>query len=144
MRRLLVIEDGDEYSAFVHALLGEVAIAEVARTGADALAKAAAAEVFLFDLRFDRAEPGALLGEVDTVARELFGGDRTRALRHLQDQQGLYILRALRAAGHRQRAIFVHDFTPRRLGNLRGLYGDVAAVPGFDASAIARLLQGGA
>jgi len=137
----MVIEDGDEYTSFADALLADVATTETVHSGGEALDKAATAEVFLVDLRFDRAAPGALVGELDAVSRELFGGDRTRAARHLQDQQGLYILRALRAAGHAQRAIFVHDFSPRRLANLRVLYGDVAAVPGFDAAALRRLLQ---
>jgi hypothetical protein len=36
--------------------------------------------------------------------------------------------------------VFVHDFPPRRLANLRRLYGLVAAVPSFDAAAIVREL----
>lgn len=138
--KLLVIEDGDEYLAFARALLEDVTTLDSAHSGAEAMARAGEAEIFLVDLRFDRAEEGALFGEVERVARELFGGDTGRASRHLQDQQGLYILRALRAAGHRQRAIFVHDFSPRRLAKLRSLYGDVGAVPGFDAEAIRRLI----
>ena len=140
MKRLLVIEDGDEYTSFVEALLADDVLADTARTGEEALAKAAAAAVLLVDLRFDRVAGPALLGELGDVAQGLFGGDRARAARHLQDQQGLYILRALRERGHRQRAIFVHDFSPRRLANLRAMYGDVEAVPGFDAAAIRALL----
>jgi hypothetical protein len=47
----------------------------------------------------------------------------------------------LRAAGHHQRAVFLHDFPPRRLHNLRRLYGDVVAVDAFDAQALKRALE---
>ena len=59
-----------------------------------------------------------------------------------QDQQGALVLGALREAGFPQRAVFVHDFPPRRLANLRALYGDVHAVPSFDAAAIRSALAG--
>ena len=140
MTRVLVIEDGGEYAAFVQAFLAEACACEVAHSGAEALAKAARAEVFLVDLRFERAPVEALLGDVDAVAASLYGGERARAERHLQDQQGTYILRALRGAGHRQRAVFVHDFPARRLENLRTLYGDVCATPSFDVTALRALL----
>jgi CheY-like chemotaxis protein len=135
MTDLLVIEDGDEYVRFVEALLPELSCQRVA-SGAAALAEAAEARAFLVDLRFDRAAPTTLCGDRELVARELYGGDEARALRHLHDEQGVYILQALRRAGHRQRALFVHDFSPRRLAHLRERYGDVAAVRSFDAVAI--------
>jgi hypothetical protein len=115
-----------------------------APSGAAALAVLAAegAEALLIDLRFDRAPHDALLGDLDDTARRLFGGDRARALRYLQDQQGALILAALRSAGHHQPAVFVHDFPARRLDNLRRLYGAVTAVPSFDAAAIRRALGG--
>ena len=71
----------------------------------------------------------ALVGDLEATAARLFAGDRARALRYLQDEQGTLILAALRAAGLAQPALFVHDFPPRRLANLRQLYGDVDAVP---------------
>jgi hypothetical protein len=137
---LLVIEDGDEYLRFVEALLPELRCAGV-HSGEEALMSASSARAFLIDLRFDRAAPGTLCGDAAEVARELFGGDVSRATRYLTDEQGLYILKALRGAGHAQRALFVHDFTPRRLGHLRERYGDVAAVRTFDASAIRAALE---
>lgn len=137
-RRLLVIEDGHEYAEFARLFLSDVYAIEAAHSaeGALALLEAHCADVLLVDLRFDRAAPEGLVGDVDETARRLFGGDRARALRHLQDQQGALILGALRAKGHRQRAVFVHDFPSRRLDNLRTLYGDVDAVASFDAAAI--------
>ena len=76
------------------------------------------------------------MGDLDDTAARMFAGDRTRALRWLKDQQGTLVLAKLREAGFAQRAVFVHDFPARRLDNLRRLYGDVGAVPGFDAAAI--------
>jgi hypothetical protein len=131
MKRVLVIEDGREYEELARAFFSDVAITRAGDGGA-ALRDAANADCFLVDLRFDRLAIDALLGDLGDVAQRLFGGDRNRALRHLQDQQGVYILRALRQSGHAQRAVFVHDFSTRRLANLRALYGDVAAVPSFD------------
>jgi CheY-like chemotaxis protein len=142
VKRLLVIEDGTEYAEFARTFLSgwevrtagsaKEALAELADPGADAL---------LLDLRFDRAGREQLVGDLAETAARLFSGDGARALRHVQDQQGTLILAALRAAGHLQPALFVHDFPPRRLDNLRRLYGRVDAVPAFDAGAIRRLLE---
>jgi CheY-like chemotaxis protein len=143
MKRLLVIEDGSEYTEFARLFLtAEFEICS-ARSAAEALERAQeGADALLIDLRFDRVPPEQLLGDVAATAARLFAGDAARALRYLQEQQGTLILAALRAAGHAQPAVFVHDFPPRRLENLRRLYGQVAAVPGFDARAICAGLQG--
>ncbi len=61
-------------------------------------------------------------------------------MRHLQDQQGTVVLAHLRERGCHVPALFIHDFPARRLDNLRQLYGDVHAIPSFDASAIAKVL----
>jgi hypothetical protein len=140
MKRLLVIEDGDEYTAFARALLADRFAILTARSAAAALEQAGQADLFLVDLRFERTEHAALVGDLDQISAELFGGDRRRALRHAQDQQGIYILRALRAHGHAQRAVFVHDFPTRRLENLRSLYGDVDATPSFELGPLRRAL----
>jgi len=135
MRRLLVIEDGDEYLEFARVFLRAWELVP-ARSGADALSHAQAIDAFFIDLRFERAQPETLVGDLDGTAARLFAGNRGRALRHLQDQQGTLILAQLRAAGHHQPALFVHPFPQRRLENLRRLYGIVEAVPQFDAAAI--------
>jgi len=140
--RLLVIEDGDEYAEFVRVFLADLEI-ESAHSAAEAVAalRSRDADALLIDLRFDRATPHALVGDVEATATRLFAGDGERALRYLQDEQGTLILAELRAAGFFHRALFVHDFPPRRLANLRRLYGDVSAVPSLDAAAIRRALQ---
>jgi hypothetical protein len=136
--RLLVIEDGAEYVEFARVFLGDDFAVASARSAADASARLATdgADLLLIDLRFERAPAEALVGDLAATAARLFDGDEVRALRYLQDQQGTLILEALRRAGHRQPALFVHDFPPRRLANVRALYGDVSAVPSFDAAAI--------
>ncbi|MEO6954293.1 MAG: hypothetical protein ABI321_20995 [Polyangia bacterium] len=137
--RLVVIEDGDEYATFVRALVPDVTCV-VAKSAAEALRTAVRGDAFLVDLRFDRVDVGSLVGDVAQLAGELFGGDEVRAMRHLVDEQGIYVLKALRAAGHDGRAIFVHDFSARRLGHLRVRYGDVVAMATFDAAELRRLL----
>jgi len=143
VKRLLVIEDGDEYVEFARVFLRDFAV-EAARSAQTALAalQTRGADALLIDLRFDRAPNEVLVGDVDETAARLFAGDRARALRYLADQQGTLILAILRAAGHAQPALFVHDFPPRRLANLQKLYGAVAAVPALDAAAIRRALGG--
>lgn len=138
MRRLLVIEDGAEYAEFARLFLAADFEIEAAQTAAAALAALAArhADALLIDLRFERAAADSLVGDLGETAARLFGGDRARALRYLKDQQGALILGELRAAGHRQRAVFIHDLPPRRLENLKRLYGAVAAIPSFDAAAL--------
>jgi CheY-like chemotaxis protein len=144
MRRVLVIEDGTEYAEFARLFLARDFEIVAAQSAAEALAAVTRqpVDVLLIDLRFDRAQPDILIGDLEASARRLFAGDRTRALRHLQDQQGVLILAELRQAGHRQPAVFVHEFPARRLANLRQLYGDVRCVPNFDASALRQALGG--
>lgn len=138
MRRVLLIEDGNEYEEFARLFLADACEIVAAHDAAEALARAAASsfDAFLVDLRFERAPESALIGDVEDTARRLFAGDRARAVRWLKDQQGTLVLAELRRAGHPQPAVFVHDFPGQRLANLRRLYGDVRAVPGFDAGAI--------
>jgi hypothetical protein len=144
MRRLLVIEDGNEYEEFARLFLGTHFHIAVARRAVDALAclRSQPIDALLIDLRFDRAAEADLLGDVTSTAERLFGGDQERALRHLQDQQGVLILAELRKAGFRQRAVFIHEFLPRRMENLRRLYSPVAALPAFDSAAVLGALAG--
>jgi CheY-like chemotaxis protein len=143
MKRLLVIEDGNEYAEFARLFLATHFHIVVAQRAADALAslRSQPVDVLLIDLRFDRAVEADLVGDVTATAHRLFAGDRERALRHLQDQQGVLILAELRAAGFGQRAVFIHEFLPRRMENLHRLYGPVHALPTFDCAALLRVLE---
>lgn len=138
---LLVIEDGDEYREFAEMFLEGWQVVQ-AKTAAQALVilGQGGIDALLVDLRFERAAPADLTGDVEGTAKRMFGGDRERALRWLKDQQGTLVLAKIREAGHAQRAIFVHDFPRERLANLKRLYGDVASVPAFDASSIRQAL----
>lgn len=145
MKHLLVIEDGNEYTEFSRMFLRPEFIihqAQSARGALEALGTAGMAAL-LIDLRFDRAPAATLLGDVAATAARMFGGNQGRALRYLQDQQGVLILAELREKGHLQPAVFIHDFPAQRLANLRRLYGAVSAVPTFDAAAIRKALQVG-
>lgn len=143
MSRLLVVEDGGEYEEFARLFLAERWEIVAAHSADEALALMRdGAEAMLIDLRFERAPKEDLIGDVKGMADKLFAGDEARAARWLKEQQGTLILGALREAGHHQPAVFVHDFPPRRLSNLRKLYGRVGAVRAFDAAAIVRTLEG--
>jgi CheY-like chemotaxis protein len=138
MRTLLVIEDGDEYAEFARIFLGQHFHIAVAKRCGEALAclRSDPVDALLVDLRFDRAAEADLIGDVAATAERLFAGDKARALRHVQDQQGVLILAALRADGFRQPALFIHEFLPRRWDHLARLYHPVGALPAFDAQAM--------
>ena len=134
---LLVVEDGHEYSEFVAVFLREHN-AFRASSAAEALTLlgAHAIDALLMDLRWTQGDEAALCGDLEALATRLFAGDRQRARHYLLDHQGTFILEAVRAAGHHQPALFINDMAPQRLANLRKLYGDVRAVPRFDAQAM--------
>jgi hypothetical protein len=142
MRHLIVIEDGTEYEEFARLLVGDAFEITPCHSAQEAVRANTTrpADALLIDMRFDRSPPGDLVGDLRDTAHRLFAGDRARALRYLQDQQGALILAALRAAGCVARAVFVCDFPPRRLHNLRTLYGDVEAAASFDGATLRRLL----
>lgn len=138
-RALWVVEDGHEYEEFARVFLADsftITSCHSARAALQLLRDGVPVDALLLDLRFERSPAEDLEGDVDGLAARRFGGDRARALRHLQDQQGTVVLAQLREAGCVVPAVFVHDFPPRRLANLRRMYGRVSAVPRFDAEAI--------
>jgi hypothetical protein len=146
MKVLLVIEDGNEYEEFVRLFLSDTWSVRASHSLAEARAVLAkeSVDAMLVDLRFTRSEESDLTGDVASLAASLFAGDREKAAKYVREQQGVLVLAALREGGHAQRAVFVTDFAKRRLANLRSLYGDVAAVPSFDAAAVRAALSGGA
>ncbi len=130
--RVLIVEDGFEYRD----TFGRYAGAEFTFTrtgsGAEALAAVAAGafDCLFLDMRFDRVQPGALIGDLAETA-ERFNGDPVRATRFLEENQGAYVLAALREAGCVLPAVFSHDFSgePRRWGALERKYAPVAWLP---------------
>jgi CheY-like chemotaxis protein len=125
--RVLVVEDGLEYTRSFVQFIGapfEFVRAANGREALDALATQSFDLLFL-DMRFDRASE--LLGDLGALV-ERHNGDEIRARRFLEDNQGAYVLAAIREAGHRQPALMSYDFDgePRRFENLSSRYGPLA------------------
>lgn len=125
--RILVVEDGTEYVENLRRFLGEDFLFERAGDGPEALERLSAErwDAIFLDMRFDRAT--RLVGDLGALV-DRFVGDEERARRFLEDNQGAYVLAALREAGHTQPALFSYDFDgePRRYRNLEGRYGPLA------------------
>ena len=130
MIRVLVVEDGFEYSETLPRVLPELGWERVG-TGAEALTRLAAGgvDVVFLDMRFDRIAPDALLGDLAAETRRL--GDAVRARRHLEEHQGTYILSAIRAAGLATPVLLSYGFDeePRRWERLSATLGPVDYVP---------------
>ncbi len=127
--RILVVEDGHEYIEAFTRYLGEEFDFVRAGNGFDALDQLSAEEwhaVFL-DMRFDRAD--RLLGDLDALELR-FHGDRSRAKRFVEDNQGTYIAAAIRSAGYVHPLLFSYDFDsePRRLAHLRERYSPLSYI----------------
>ncbi|MEQ1505958.1 MAG: hypothetical protein ABMB14_27225 [Myxococcota bacterium] len=132
MLRVLVVEDGAEYTECFTRFLTEGFTFDRAGSGPAALAKLGAApyDAVVLDMRFDRAPESELLGDVDDLA-DRFNGDVVQARRFLEDQQGTYVLAAVRQAGHTLPVLMSHDFSdePRRWERLASRHGAIAYVP---------------
>lgn len=145
--KLLVVEDGTEYTDNLARFAADLDVTR-AGDGAEALRLVAAApfDLLFLDMRFDRIEPGRLLGDL-AETQDRFNGDPVRARAFLEENQGTYILAALRAAGCPLPAVFSHDFDgePRRWANLERRYAPVRYLPdNASASRILEILQAAA
>jgi CheY-like chemotaxis protein len=110
---VLVVEDGDEYLTNLSTFVADGFGYRQARSGFDAcrMVREQAPDLVYLDMRFDRTPEGELLGNmVELVAR--FNGDVARARRFQQDNQGLFVLRALRETGFAGPVILSYDFGP--------------------------------
>ena len=122
---VLVIEDGGEYlDNLAQFVLGPSYLQ--AHTGDEALKilESSAVDVIYLDMRFDRIPHGDLMGDHDQVTKE-HNGDPIRAWKYLMNNQGLYILAALKKAGFAHLPVIIaYDFSkePRRFDNLKRLY----------------------
>jgi CheY-like chemotaxis protein len=109
--KVLVVEDGDEYITNLTTFVSEGVNYRQAKSGGRAcemLVEEQPDLVFL-DMRFDRTPVEELLGDMVQLTGR-FNGDIGRARRFQQDNQGLFILRALRDAGFKRPVILSYDF----------------------------------
>lgn len=128
---VLVVEDGDEYldnlSRFVRgprylqAHCGKEAVEILTNEQVD---------IVYLDMRFDRIPRSSLLGDHEAATRE-HNGDPERAWKYLMNNQGLYILAALKKAGFAHLpTVAAYDFSkePRRFENLKKFYPNLVWV----------------
>ncbi|MEO7920265.1 MAG: hypothetical protein ABIT01_12440 [Thermoanaerobaculia bacterium] len=125
--RILVVEDGHEYVESFRGLLlgrpgGSVELERVPDLDSARRVLASGWPTALFmDVVFDRIPPETLAGDLAGLITR-FGGDRARALRHLAENQGFYILDALAPLlPAAMPVVLAFDFTPEphRLEALR-------------------------
>lgn len=110
--RVLVVEDGDEYLTNLTTFVAEGITYQQAKSGHQAceMANATDPDVVYLDMRFDRVPDEDLIGDLVQLTGR-FNGDVARARRFQQDNQGMFILRALREAGYRKPVILSYDFS---------------------------------
>ena len=109
---IVVVEDGDEYITNLTTFVAEGMEYRQAKSGTQAcelIAQRAPALVYL-DMRFDRIPEEDLLGDIVQLTTR-FNGDVSRARRFQQDNQGLFVLRAIRDAGFVGAVILSYDFS---------------------------------
>ena len=150
MLRILVIEDGTEYSDTLGRFLSAGFAWSRAGCGPEALRileKSTFDAVFL-DMRFDRCPADQLLGDL-MLTTERHDGDAVAARRFLEDHQGSYILAGMRIAGHRLPVLFSYDFggEPRRWERIANRYAPVEflagnAGPGEISASLQRMVSG--
>ncbi len=129
---ILIIEDGDEYLTNLTQFVPGPSYRQV-KSGAAALTllQQQSIDVIYLDMRFDRIPQADLLGDHVACTKE-HNGDPVRAWKHLQNNQGLYILAALREAGFGEMPVILsYDFSleSRRFDHLRRLYPALHWVP---------------
>lgn len=109
--KVLVVEDGDEYLTNLSTFVSRGIRYTQAKSGeqARALLSSLQPDLVYLDMRFDRTPIEALLGDLVALTAR-FNGDVARARAFQQDNQGLFVLRALRDAGFRGPVILSYDF----------------------------------
>ncbi|MEM6533634.1 MAG: hypothetical protein AAF654_13495 [Myxococcota bacterium] len=130
--KVLIIEDGDEYLELLSRYVPgpDYRQAHNLMESIDTL-RSERADVVYLDMRFDRIPEEQLVGDRDEALRRNHG-DRERALRHLQNHQGLYILNGLEGAGFAEiPTVLAYDFRreTRRFENLKRLHPQLHWVP---------------
>jgi DNA-binding NarL/FixJ family response regulator len=142
---VLVVVDGDEYLTNLTTFVAEGMSYAQAKSGEQAcrMARELRPDVIYLDMRFDRIREEDLMGDfVQLTGR--FNGDVARARRFQQDNQGLFILRALREAGFRGPVILSYDFSgeEKRFAALSGKDPALSYCPDYaDAKAIREAIR---
>ncbi len=130
--RVLVIEDGFEYSETLGRFLADGFTWERAGSGPQGLQRLAEGgiDAVFLDMRFDRTPEDQLLGSLQEVA-DRFNGDPVQARQFLIDHQGNYVLAALRAAHVTVPVLLSYDFDaePRRWERVAARFGPVDFLP---------------
>lgn len=141
--RVLIIEDGTEYLDLLSRFLVDIDWIRVG-SGPEALAWLSRheADALFLDMCFDRIPIEELLGDIAATALR-FNGDPVRARSHLQQQQGLYILSALRGAGIELPVLLAIDLRdePARWQRLRDRYAPVAQAADLTPGAVREALK---
>lgn len=109
---VLVVEDGDEYLTNLRTFVSRGISYRQVKSGRDACrtAREISPDLVYLDMRFDRTPIEDLLGDIVALTGR-FNGDVARARRFQQDNQGLFILRALRDAGYERPIVLSYDFS---------------------------------
>jgi CheY-like chemotaxis protein len=130
--RILVIEDGYEYTETLARFLSEGFVWERAGSGPAGLTmlETDSYDAVFLDMRFDRVAEGELLGDLAATA-DRFNGDAVQARNFLEDHQGTFVLAALRERGLAVPVLMSYDFEgePRRWSRLSTRYAPVDFVP---------------
>lgn len=109
---IVVVEDGDEYITNLTTFVAQGMVYRQAKSGAHAcqLIAERRPDLVYLDMRFDRIPVEDLLGDIVQLTAR-FNGDVARARRFQQDNQGLFVLRAVRDAGFVGAVILSYDFS---------------------------------
>ena len=131
--KVLVVEDGFEYSQLLERFLSEGFAWSRAGSGPEALnmLRAQSYDALFLDMRFDRIAQELLFGDLKEVA-DRFNGDPLQARTFLQNNQGNFILNAIREADCKLPVLMSYDFDaePRRWGHIKEKFAPVAYLEG--------------
>ena len=142
---ILIIEDGDEYMENLGRFVEGPRYIQ-AKNATDAVRRLQNDKIDLIylDMRFDRIPLGDLVGDHQKATQER-GGDEQAAWKHLQINQGLFVLRELKENGFGDiPVILAYDFSRElpRFANLQKQYPRLRWVPdAVTAEEIRRLIK---
>ena len=128
-RAVLIVEDGHEYIDRAEQFLSDDFEFTRAGSGEEALEllRESVYEMVYLDMNFNRVDPKQLLGPWDELAAR-FGGDKEQTRSFLESHQGVYVLSAIREAGHQVPVLISYDFSsePKRWSHLSERYGAIS------------------